>query len=142
MEEKQIQMVFMVAGVIIQQDNKYLLVQEGKGIAYKLWNFPAGKVDLGESIEEAAIREAFEEVGYKVELIKKISVHQKSVDEPVKHIFEARVIGGELKTKKGEILDAKWFSSEEIKNMENELRNGEWIIDVINIFEKNNTDKI
>lgn len=136
MEEKQIQMVFMVAGVIIKKDNKYLLVQEGKGIAYKLWNFPAGKVDLGESIEEAAVREAFEEVGYKVELIKKISVHQKTANEPVKHIFEAKVIGGELKTRKGEILDAKWFSSEEIKNMENELRNGEWIIDVINIFEK------
>jgi len=135
MEEKQIQMVFMVAGVIIQRDGKYLLVQEGKGTAYKLWNFPAGKVDVGESIEEAALREAFEETGYKVELIKKISVHQKSVNEPVKHMFEAKIIGGELKTRKGEILDAKWFSSEEIRNMKNELRNGEWIIEVINIFE-------
>ena len=140
MEEKQNQMVSMVAGVIIKQDGKYLLVQEGKGKAYKLWNFPAGHVDVGESIEEAAVREAFEEVGYKVELIRKISVHQKSVDEPVKHIFEARVIGGELKTRKGEILDAKWFSSEEIKNMENELRNGEWIIGVINIFETSKDD--
>ncbi len=136
MEEKQIQMVSMVAGVIIKQNDKYLLVQEGKGKAYKLWNFPAGHVDMGESIEEAAVREAFEEVGYKVELIKKISVHQKSVDEPVKHIFEAKIIGGELKAQKGEILDAKWFSSNEIKNMEDELRNGEWIIAVINIFER------
>ena len=129
-------MVFMVAGVIIKQDSKYLLVQEEKETAYKLQNFPAGKVNIGESIEEAAIREAFEETNYKVELIKKISIHQKSVDEPVKHIFEAKIISGKLKFKKGEILDAKWFSYKEIKTMENQLRNSEWIIKVIDIFEK------
>lgn len=135
--KKENQMVSMVAGVIIKQNNKYLLVQEGEPRIYGLWNFPAGHVDMGESIEEAAIREAKEEVGYNVELIKKINITQNLSNEPVKHVFEAKIISGELKFPENEILDAKWFSFEEIKNMKNKLRNSDWIIGTINIFEQN-----
>ena len=61
----------VVAGVVVEKDSKYLLVQEKKELVYGLWNLPAGKVDEGETVEEAAVREAKEEVGYKVRLIKK-----------------------------------------------------------------------
>jgi len=134
---KENQMVPVVAGVIIKQDNKYLLIQEKKLKVYGLWNFPAGHVDIGESIEEAAIREAKEEVGYNVELVKKICVDHNSANEPVKHVFEAKITSGDLKFPEDEILDAKWFSFEEIKNMKDKLRNSEWIIGTINIFEEN-----
>lgn len=131
------QMVSMVAGVIIKQSDKYLLVQEGEPRIFGLWNFPAGHIDVGESIEEAAIREVKEKVGYKVELVKKIGIFQKSVNEPVKHVFEAKIISGELKFPVNEILDVKWFSFEEIINMKDNLRNSDWIIETINIFEQN-----
>jgi NADH pyrophosphatase NudC (nudix superfamily) len=129
--------VEVIAGVVIKKDNKYLLVQEKKVSAYGLWNFPAGHVDIGESIEEAAIREAKEEVGYDVELVKKICVHQNSINEPVKHTFYAKITGGELNFPKDELLDAKWFSFDEIKRMKDKLRSGDWIIETITIFEKN-----
>jgi 8-oxo-dGTP diphosphatase len=129
-------MVEVVTGVVIKQNNKYLLVQEKKPSAYGLWNFPAGHVDVGESFEEAAIREAKEEVGYNVELIRKISVVQESISKPVKHAFEAKIVSGKLKFPENEILDAKWFSFKEIKNMKNNLR-GEWIIETLNTFKKN-----
>jgi len=130
-------MVSVVTGVIIKQNNKYLLVQEKKDSAYGLWNFPAGHVDVGESLEEAAIREAKEEVGYNVKLVKKNNVHQNSISEPVKHVFEAKIISGELKFPEDEILDVRWFSFEEIKNMKDKLRISDWIIETINIFEQN-----
>ena len=129
-------MVPVVAGVIIEKDNKYLLVQEKKASAYGLWNFPAGHVDIGESIEETAIREAKEEVGYDVKLVKKVCIDQKSAKEPVKHVFYAEIIGGDLNFPKEEILNANWFSFEEIKNMKDKLRNS-WIIESIEIFEQN-----
>lgn len=113
---------FMVAGVVLRQDGKYLLVQEKKPVCYGKWNLPAGKVDKGYSIEETAIKEAKEESGFDVELGEKLGVYQESVDKPVKHIFEAKIVGGELAFPEDEILDAKWFSFQEILNMKNELR--------------------
>jgi len=129
--------VEVIAGVIIKRNNKYLLVQEKKASVYGLWNFPAGHVGKGESIEEAAVREAKEEVGYNVRLVKKVCAHQKSAKEPVKHVFYAEIIGGDLNFPKEELLDVNWFSFEEIKDMKNKLR-GDWIIESIEIFEQNN----
>ena len=45
-----------VCNVIIERDDKYLLVQEAKAKAYKLWNFPGGHVEPGETLEVAAAR--------------------------------------------------------------------------------------
>ncbi len=39
-------------------------VQEGQGLAKGLWNLPAGHVDPGETLIEAACKEALEETGY------------------------------------------------------------------------------
>jgi len=113
---------FMVAGVVLFKDEKYLLVQEKKPACYGKWNLPAGKVDEGYSIEETAIKEAKEESGFDVELGEKLGTYQNKVDEPVKHIFEAKIIRGELAFPEDEILDAKWFTFQEILNMKNELR--------------------
>ncbi|MFA6513770.1 MAG: NUDIX domain-containing protein [Patescibacteria group bacterium] len=126
----------IVAGVVIKRDNKYLLVQENcpGGKIHELWNFPAGKVDEGETIEEAAIREAKEESGYEVELIRKIDIFQAHAQTPPKHAYEARIIGGELTWPKDEILNAGWFTLEEIKNMKNKLRS-EYIMEAITIME-------
>jgi len=127
-------LVPIVAGVVIKKDGKYLLVRESQPKAYGLWNFPAGKVDVGETIEEAAIREAKEETGYDVELVRKIDIFQNSSIEPPKHAFEARIIGGKLQYPKDELLDARWFEFKEIREMEDELR-GEWILSSIIVLE-------
>jgi ADP-ribose pyrophosphatase YjhB (NUDIX family) len=99
--EKEVIRVPIVAGVVIKKDGRYLFVQEKQPSAYGLWNFPAGRVDVGETIEEAAIREAKEESGYDIELIRKIDIFQENAQEPAKHAFEARIIGGDLNFPKG-----------------------------------------
>ena len=134
MKEKEHIKVSVVVGVVIKKDNKYLLVQEKKLQAYGLWNFPAGRVDAGEQLEQSAIREAKEETGYDIELIKEISIFHITSESPVKHVFEARIIGGELNFPEDEILDTGWFTFNEIKKMKNKLR-AEWVIDSINILE-------
>lgn len=114
----------IVAGVVIKLDGKYLLIQENSpgGKIHELWNFPAGKVDEGETIEAAAIREAKEESGYEVELIRKLDIFQADVQTPPKHAYEAKIIGGELAWPKDEILNAGWFTLEEIRGMKDKLR--------------------
>jgi 8-oxo-dGTP diphosphatase len=111
----------VVATCIIRNDkNEYLLVQEAQPKVYGLWNLPAGHVDKGESIENAAVREAKEETGLNVELLEKIGIWHDAVEEPVRHAFNVRVTGGELAPQPGEILDVKWFSYDDIVKMKAE----------------------
>lgn len=122
---------YMICGVVIEQDGKFLLVQEKKPKVYGQWNLPAGKVDAGESLEQAAVREAKEECGYDVELMAHVLTLHQAVDLPVFHAFKARIVDGSLKFPPHEILDAKWFTLDEIKNMKKDLRNQDYILGAI-----------
>ena len=135
MSDKELVQVFVVAGVIIEKEDKYLLVQEKQPKAYGLWNLPAGRVDIGNTIEETAVKEAKEETGYDVELLRKIDIFQDSVEEPPQHAFEAKIIGGKLDFPKDELLDARWFAYKEILSMKDKLR-GDWIIESIELLKK------
>lgn len=130
----EVEMTPIVAGVVIKQEGKYLLVQEKQPKAYGQWNFPAGKVDKGDTIEQTAIKEAKEEVGLDVELIKKIGIFQDNTKTPPKHAFEAKIIGGILQFPEDEILDAQWFSYDEIKAMKEQLRD-QWVLEAIEALE-------
>ena len=124
----------IVAGVVLEQAGKFLLVQEKQAKAHGLWNWPAGKVDEGESIEQAAVREAKEECGFDIALVQKLGIWQANISTPPKHAFLAKIIGGELKYPEDELLDAKWFNPAEIVELgkQNKLR-GEWIQDAIKV---------
>jgi 8-oxo-dGTP pyrophosphatase MutT (NUDIX family) len=134
--ENTIARVGVVAGCVIKKDGKYLLVQEKQAKAYGLWNLPAGHVDKGETIEDAAIREAKEETGYLVNLLEKIGIFHESLDKPIKHIFTAEIRGGKLTIQEDEILDVKWCTFEEIRNLKNsdKLR-APWIWEIISKLE-------
>jgi NADH pyrophosphatase NudC (nudix superfamily) len=125
-------LVAVVAGCVLCEDDKYLLVQERDEAVYGLWNLPAGYVEQGESIEAAAVREAQEETGYFVALNRKISVEHVSPDRPVFHAFTARITTGELKPDLNELLAAQWFTLDEIHQMHrnNQLRN-DWPVRAI-----------
>lgn len=110
----------IVAGCVIDKNNKILMVQEAKEKYYGQWNFPAGHVDMGETIIEGAIREVKEETGCDVKLTGVLPmkiVYQK--DFPTLIIeFTAELINETIKIDKNEILDVKWIDIEEIKKMD------------------------
>jgi 8-oxo-dGTP diphosphatase len=65
--EKNPTMLFVVAAALTNQDGEILLQKrpEGRQMA-GLWEFPGGKVDVGESPESALVRELQEELGIDV----------------------------------------------------------------------------
>lgn len=118
---------YLAAGCVIEKDNKYLLVQEKQKKVFGQWNLPAGRVDFGDSFEKTAVKEAKEETGYDVEIIKKIDIFQDRVDQPAKHAYLAKIVGGSLSFPDDEILDAKWFTYDEVSAMKDKLRD-DWVI--------------
>lgn len=56
----------VVASVIIEHDGRLLLQQRAMEPSRGLWTFPGGFLEVGETPEEGAVREAKEEVGLDV----------------------------------------------------------------------------
>lgn len=98
---------------IINDKNEVLLIMKKRGVGEGKWNAPGGKVRKGESLEQAAIREIFEETGIKVSnLVSKGFLEFIAGDKPEIesrcHIFIAREFSGELI--ESEEAQPKWFS--------------------------------
>jgi ADP-ribose pyrophosphatase len=53
----------VAVGAIVFKDNRVLLIRRGKPPAEDLWAIPGGRVEIGETLREAAEREIFEETG-------------------------------------------------------------------------------
>ncbi|MFN2166807.1 MAG: NUDIX domain-containing protein, partial [Anaerolineae bacterium] len=53
----------VAVGVIIRENDRIVLIQRDKEPAKGLWTFPGGAVELGETVHQAARREAREETG-------------------------------------------------------------------------------
>jgi len=82
--------LIQLAGSAIIVDNKLLLLYK---IKYQHYEFPGGKVEAGESIEDTAQRETKEEIGCDVKFIKylgHIDFHHDSRDFQ-SHFFLAEI---------------------------------------------------
>lgn len=98
---------------LVHIDGKLVLVKRGIGPALGCWSFPAGYVDRGEVVEEAAVREVREETGLVVELDGPIGLYSKTGNEMVLAVYSASVTGGELAAGP-EVQDVGLFSLTEI----------------------------
>jgi 8-oxo-dGTP diphosphatase len=88
------------AGIVLIEDNKVALIERHRaGIDYFV--FPGGGVDDGESPEQAAIREAMEELGIEVAIKQKVAEIQ--IGRKSRQVyFLVEQTGGEFGTGVGE----------------------------------------
>ncbi|PEX82612.1 NUDIX domain-containing protein [Bacillus cereus] len=111
------ELIFMpsVAAVIKNKQGDTLFQYPGG----EYWSLPAGAIELGETPEEAIVREVWEETGLKVQVKQEKGVfggkefrHTYSNGDQVEYIvvvFECEVIGGELKSIDEESLKLQYF---------------------------------
>jgi len=135
----------VIAGCIIVKDNKVLMVQEAQEKCYGQWNFPAGHVDEPEKITDAAVREVYEETGYKVKLTGVLPIVitnkvENKIENAQKMIikFTAQVLEESKNFDTNEILDVKWIEIDKVKKMtRQELRAYDLNIKQLEDFENN-----
>jgi ADP-ribose pyrophosphatase YjhB (NUDIX family) len=105
----------MAAGCIVVEGERVLLVKRGIEPGYGKWVFPGGHVDRGETVEEAALRETFEECGVVAEIEELIGLYSYAGRPVIVAVFRARL----AKTSPApraldETLEVGWFSADEI----------------------------
>ena len=90
----------MVDVVIPSEEGRVVLIRRGTEPFEGLWALPGGFVEVGETVAEAAVREAAEETGLAVELARLVGVYSDPGRDPRGHnvsvAFLARVLSGEL----------------------------------------------
>jgi 8-oxo-dGTP pyrophosphatase MutT (NUDIX family) len=111
--------IVAAGGVIVHRstDNpKVLLVHRPR---YDDWSFPKGKLDPGESIEEAALREVREETGIQCKILRKIAAlryvyHTRNGKSRPKvvHYFLMEPITKEVRVPGVEVDRGEWLDFE------------------------------
>lgn len=119
-------LIMCSAGIILIDKKGRVLLQ--KRTDNNKWGLPGGSLELGESFQEAAIREAFEEVGLKVNSLNLFNVYSgkecynkyPNGDEiyNASSIFVSNDYSGELKLDEEESADAVFFYKNEIPSLE------------------------
>lgn len=109
-----------VVGAILVSDHKILCAQRGPGRSLaNLWEFPGGKIEVGETAIEALKRELTEELLITVEVEKEIFESTKyEYDFGTVHLttFICHLKAGELKLT--EHIAIKWLPVNELDTLE------------------------
>lgn len=122
-----------VVAAIIQKENKILATKRGYGEFINMWEFPGGKIELGETKEQALVREIKEELNIE------ISVDKFAIDieyqYPNFYLFMSCFMCS-IKEGSIELLehnDGRWITKEELNTLN-------WLpadIDAVNYLKEN-----
>ncbi len=108
-------------GAIIIKGEEVLLARRGKEPGYGKWSIPGGAVKLGETLEEAVVREVCEEVNLSVKVGEVVEVLERIFRDPEGRVqyhyvlvdFLCEHLSGEGKPS-SDALEVQWVPVSEI----------------------------
>lgn len=107
-----------VVAAIIIHDGKVFATQRGYGEFKDGWEFPGGKVEEGETLEAALVREIKEELDTDIEVVELLDTVE--YDYPKFHLsmacFISKIKSGDLVLKEHEA--AKWLTKETLHSVD------------------------
>ena len=106
---------YLAVSAAIFRDGKVLIVRRGRAPAQGVYTLPGGGVELGETLQEAVIREVREETALEIEPVELVGFRQAIARDAAGRIerhfvilpFAARYLGGELALNE-ELSEADW----------------------------------
>ena len=111
------QFIIHVSCVIVNRDNKVLVVQEKSPASFGKYNLPGGHLELGEKIAAGAKREVREEVNLQIEPQYLVGIFTGvGKHHFMNYVFYAETHDQDPEPQFTEVLDCKWMSIDEIMN--------------------------
>jgi len=120
----------VVTGVLVRNDDgKYLLVKKANNVGPYAGTYltPGGGVNTGEPVDEAVLRELYEETGIKVENLQRVFFDDDVTEnwQGIKRhyimlMYTANYASGKISQTEGNddnFEDVNWFSADELKKM-------------------------
>ncbi|MCG8421690.1 MAG: (deoxy)nucleoside triphosphate pyrophosphohydrolase [Proteobacteria bacterium] len=109
-----------VVAAVIEQDGRYLITQRNAAAVLPLlWEFPGGRVEPGESDEEALIREVRGRIGIDVVIDGKIGEHHHTYSHYDVHLtMYACTIEDGIHPRPVNVNDLRWVRSAELRDYE------------------------
>jgi ADP-ribose pyrophosphatase len=115
----------VAASAVIIRDGKILMIKRAHEPNKGLWSIPGGRIELGETVYEAAQREVFEECNIKVEILRFLFAGDNIIrDDAGKVKYHYVLIDLLAEYKSGEIVaqsdaaEYKWVTPEELPGLD------------------------
>lgn len=111
----------LAVGIVVFHDDRVLLVRRAKAPSAGLWAIPGGRVELGETLQQAAERELLEETGvtvragepvYAFDAIERDSADRVEFHYAVVDLLATYVSGGPRAM--DDAADARWLAAAEL----------------------------
>ena len=115
----------VAVGAVVFHDDRVLLVRRGQPPSGGQWAIPGGRVELGETLAQAAEREIREETGIHIEAGESVLVfdlieHDRAGAVRFHYVIvdlAARYLGGELRPG-DDAADVRWVAADEISRLD------------------------
>ncbi|OGC10111.1 hypothetical protein A2V82_10420 [candidate division KSB1 bacterium RBG_16_48_16] len=114
----------VAVGVLVFDGSKFLLIRRKQEPNKGKWTIPGGLLELGESLEEAAKREIYEECNIAIRNVKRLAIFEYIEKDDRNEIeyhyviidFIGRYDSGDLKAQ-SDVDRAAWFSYADLKHL-------------------------
>jgi 8-oxo-dGTP pyrophosphatase MutT (NUDIX family) len=96
--------------VVLSADGQEVLLHKRED--FRVWALPGGRIEPGETWEDAAVREAYEETGYRIvvdRFIGEYSAPQMPYGGNIGYVGLGHVVGGEPIARGAETVAVRWF---------------------------------
>ena len=110
-----------MGAIVVDDDGRLLLIRRAHPPAQGLWSIPGGRVEAGESSEEAVIRELHEETGLRGEIVREVGTIEREAPSGGTYVIRDYLVAVDGDTRPraaDDALDARWFGRSELDEVE------------------------